>query len=258
MHRALVPARPPRMGGSVVALTVEDDGRLLGINDRAELAEAEWGPPDADQRRPHGRRGDDARPIDGSDLDATVTLAEDVTIEPNVIMRGRTSVGEGSVIGAGSQVVDATIGRELHRSGRASSSRRSSRTGARVGPFSHLRPGSVVGPDAEVGNFAELKNAPLGRGVKQHHMSYLGDAELGAGTNVGAGTITANYDGNAEDTGRRSGNGSSSGSTRCSALRSTLGDDSRTGAGAVVTEGRARGQARGRRPGPDPRTAAAR
>ena len=79
--------------------------------------------------------------------------------------------------------------------------------GARVGPFSHLRPGSVVGRNAEVGNFAELKNATLGEGVKQHHVSYLGDAELGAGTNVGAGTITANFDGTDEapDDDRRAG-----------------------------------------------------
>jgi bifunctional UDP-N-acetylglucosamine pyrophosphorylase/glucosamine-1-phosphate N-acetyltransferase len=219
-------------GRLVVALTVEDDGRLLGINDRAELAQAEW---DLRTRinAAHMVAGVTMRDPSTVYLDATVTLAEDVTIEPNVIMRGRTSVGEGSVIGAGSQVVDATIG--VNCTVWASIVESSVvEDGARIGPFSHLRPGSVVGPDAEVGNFAELKNARLGRGVKQHHMSYLGDAELGAGTNVGAGTITANYDGTRK---HRTTIGERVFLGVDTMLRApiTLGDDSRTGAGAVVT-----------------------
>jgi bifunctional UDP-N-acetylglucosamine pyrophosphorylase/glucosamine-1-phosphate N-acetyltransferase len=167
-------------------------------------------------------------------LDSTVTLASDVTIEPNVILRGTTSVGEGSVIGAGSHIVDSTIGKGciVWASVVESSV---VEEGARVGPFSHLRPGSVVGKGAEVGNFAELKNARLGEGVKQHHVSYLGDADLGAGTNVGAGTITANYDGarkHRTTVGERVFLGVDT------MLRApvTLGDDARTGAGAVVTK----------------------
>jgi bifunctional UDP-N-acetylglucosamine pyrophosphorylase/glucosamine-1-phosphate N-acetyltransferase len=107
--------------------------------------------------------------------------------------------------------------------------------GARIGPMSHLRAGSRVGPDAEVGNFAELKNATLGRGVKQHHMSYLGDADLGDGTNVGAGTITANYDGRRKHRttiGERVFLGVD---TMIVAPR-TIGDEAKTGAGAVVTK----------------------
>src|SRR5215217_4703074 len=180
-------------GRLVVALTVEDDGRLLGINDRAELAQAEW-----DLRTQlntaHMRAGVTMRDPSTVYLDATVTLAADVTLEPNVILRGATAVGEGTTIGAGSQIVDSSIGADCLVW--ASIVERSVvEDGARIGPMSHLRPGSHVGADAEVGNFAELKNARLGRGVKQHHVSYLGDAELGDGTNVGAGTITANYDG---------------------------------------------------------------
>jgi len=103
-----------------------------------------------------------------------------------------------------------------------------------VGPYAHLRPGSIVGPGAEVGNFAELKNARLGPGVKQHHVSYLGDADVGAGTNVGAGTITANFDGTAK---HRTTIGERVFLGVDTMLRApvTLGDDSRTGAGAVVT-----------------------
>ncbi|HEX5824404.1 MAG TPA: DapH/DapD/GlmU-related protein, partial [Candidatus Limnocylindrales bacterium] len=166
-------------------------------------------------------------------VDATVILAEDVVLEPNVTLRGTTTVGEGTTIGAGSQIVDSTIGaRCLVWASVVEQS--TIEDGARVGPFSHLRPGAHVGPDAEVGNFAELKNTRLGRAVKQHHMSYLGDAELGDETNVGAGTITANFDGrNKHRTtiGKRVFLGVDT------MLRAplTIGDDAKTGAGAVVT-----------------------
>jgi bifunctional UDP-N-acetylglucosamine pyrophosphorylase/glucosamine-1-phosphate N-acetyltransferase len=166
-------------------------------------------------------------------IDATVALAEDVTLEPNVILRGSTTVGAGTTIGAGSQVVDSTIGSGcLVWASIVEQSTIEDR--ARVGPFSHLRPGSHVGPDAEVGNFAELKNTRLGRGVKQHHMSYLGDAELGADTNVGAGTITANFDGHEK---HRTTIGERVFLGVDTMLRAplTIGDDAKTGAGAVVT-----------------------
>jgi bifunctional UDP-N-acetylglucosamine pyrophosphorylase/glucosamine-1-phosphate N-acetyltransferase len=106
--------------------------------------------------------------------------------------------------------------------------------GATIGPFSHLRPGSHVGAKAEVGNFAEIKNSRLGAGVKQHHVSYLGDAELGAGTNVGAGTITANYDGVRKHR-TTIGEGVFLGVDTMLRAPVTLGDGAKTGAGAVVT-----------------------
>jgi len=220
-------------GRLVVALTVEDDGRLLGINDRAELAQAEW---DLRTRinAGHMLAGVTMRDPSTVYLDATVRLAEDVTLEPNVILRGSTSVGRGTVIGAGSQVVDTTIGEGcVVWASIVESSVIEDR--ARIGPFSHVRPGSVVGEDADVGNYAELKNTRLGRGVKQHHMSYLGDADVGAGTNVGAGTITANYDGTDK---HRTTIGERVFLGVDTMLRApiTLGDDSRTGAGAVVTK----------------------
>jgi bifunctional UDP-N-acetylglucosamine pyrophosphorylase/glucosamine-1-phosphate N-acetyltransferase len=219
-------------GRLVVALTVEDDGRLLGINDRAELAQAEW---DLRTRinSAHMRAGVTMRDPSTVYLDASVTLAEDVTLEPNVILRGATTVGEGTTIGAGSQIVDSTIGAGCFVW--ASVVERSVvEAGARIGPMSHLRPGSHVGPDAEVGNFAELKNTRLGRGVKQHHMSYLGDAELGDGTNVGAGTITANYDGRKKHR-TTIGEGVFLGVDTMIVAPRTIGDRAKTGAGAIVT-----------------------
>ena len=220
-------------GRLVVALTVEDDGRLLGINDRAELAQAEW---DLRTRinAEHMLAGVTMRDPSTAYIEPTVTLAQDVTLEPNVILRGTTTVGEGTTIGAGSQIVDSTIGTGCLVW--ASIVEESTiDDGARVGPFSHVRPGSHVGPDAEVGNFAELKNTRLGRGVKQHHMSYLGDAELGDGTNVGAGTITANYDGRRK---HRTTIGERVFLGVDTMLRAplTIGDDAKTGAGAVVTK----------------------
>jgi bifunctional UDP-N-acetylglucosamine pyrophosphorylase/glucosamine-1-phosphate N-acetyltransferase len=138
------------------------------------------------------------------------------------------------VIGAGSQIVDSTIGADcvVWASIVESST---VEDGVRIGPFSHLRAGSSVGRGAEVGNYAELKNTRLGPGVKQHHMSYLGDAELGAETNVGAGTITANYDGQRK---HRTTIGERVFLGVDTMLRAplTIGDDARTGAGAVVTK----------------------
>jgi bifunctional UDP-N-acetylglucosamine pyrophosphorylase/glucosamine-1-phosphate N-acetyltransferase len=221
-----------RDGRLVVALTVDDDGRLTGINDRAELAQAEW---DLRSRINAAamRAGVTMRDPSTVYLDSTVTIAEDVTLEPNVILRGRTSVGARSIIGAGSQVVDSTIGADcvVWASIVESST---VEDGVRIGPFSHLRPGSSVGHGVEIGNFAELKNARLGPRVKQHHVSYLGDAELGADTNVGAGTITANYDGQQK---QRTTIGERVFLGVDTMLRAplTIGDDARTGAGAVVT-----------------------
>jgi bifunctional UDP-N-acetylglucosamine pyrophosphorylase/glucosamine-1-phosphate N-acetyltransferase len=220
-------------GRIVAALDVDDDGRLTGINDRAQLAQAEW-----DMRTEinaaHMRNGVTMRDPSTAYVDATVQLAADVVIEPNVILRGATSVGEGTTLGAGSQIVDSRIGRDCRVwASVVESSVVEDR--ASVGPFSHLRPGSVVGEGAEVGNYAELKNSRLGPGVKQHHMSYLGDAEVGAGTNVGAGTITANYDGTRK---HRTQIGERVFLGVDTMLRAplTLGDDARTGAGAVVTK----------------------
>jgi bifunctional UDP-N-acetylglucosamine pyrophosphorylase/glucosamine-1-phosphate N-acetyltransferase len=219
-------------GRLVAALDVEDDGRLLGINDRAELAQAEWDLR-TDINGAHMRAGVTMRDPSTVYLDATVELGRDVTLEPNVILRGRTRIGDGTVIGAGTQIVDSTVG----ASSRVWASIVESSEiadGAQVGPFSHLRPGSVVGAGAEVGNFAEIKNSRLGAGVKQHHMSYLGDADVGARTNVGAGTITANYDGTRK---HRTTIGEEVFLGVDTMLRAplTLGDRARTGAGAVVT-----------------------
>jgi bifunctional UDP-N-acetylglucosamine pyrophosphorylase/glucosamine-1-phosphate N-acetyltransferase len=219
-------------GRIVAALDVEDDGRLTGINDRAQLARAEW-----DMRVELNDRWmrEGVTMIDPSTvyLDHAVELAADVVLEPNVILRGATRVGPRTRIGAGSQVFDSVIGADC-RVWASVVERSEVEDEVTIGPFSHLRPGVHVGRRSEIGNYAELKNSQLGEHVRQHHNSYLGDADVGADTNVGAGTITANYDGirkHRTTIGERVFLGVDT------MLRApvTLGEGSKTGAGAVVT-----------------------
>ena len=219
-------------GRIVSAVAVADDGRFDGVNDRAQLAGAEWAVRVRLNER-WMREGVTMRDPSTVYLDWSVALAPEVVIEPNVILAGATRVGPGTVIGAGSQVIDSTIGARCHVWASVLESA-VVEDGARVGPFAHLRPGSHVGPNAEVGNFAELKNARLGAGVKQHHVSYLGDADLGAGTNVGAGTITANWDGTVKNR-TTVGEGAFLGVDTMLVAPVSVGDGAKTGAGAVVT-----------------------
>jgi bifunctional UDP-N-acetylglucosamine pyrophosphorylase/glucosamine-1-phosphate N-acetyltransferase len=220
-------------GVGVAALTVEDDGRLLGINDRLQLAEAE-GDLRAEVNERHLLAGVSMTDPSTAYVEASVELEPDVILEPNVFLRGATRIGRGTVVGAGSTIVDTVVGRDCRI---VASVLEASEVADEVtiGPFSHLRPGSVIGRGAELGNYAEVKNSRLGAGVRQHHMSYLGDADLGEDTNVGAGTITANFDGRQKHRttiGRRVFLGVDT------MLRApvTVGDDAKTGAGAVVTK----------------------
>jgi bifunctional UDP-N-acetylglucosamine pyrophosphorylase/glucosamine-1-phosphate N-acetyltransferase len=220
-------------GRLVSAVAFEDDGRFDGINDRSQLAAAEWNLR-VRRNEQHMRDGVTMRDPSTVYLDWDVTIAADVTLEPNVILKGSTSIGEGSVIGAGSQVIDSSIGRNA----RVWASIVESSTiedDASVGPFSHLRPGSVVGRGAEVGNYAELKNAHLGAGTKQHHVSYIGDAEVGRDVNIGAGAITANYDGTNKAR-TTIGDGAFIGVDTMIVAPREIGEGARTGAGAVVTK----------------------
>jgi bifunctional UDP-N-acetylglucosamine pyrophosphorylase/glucosamine-1-phosphate N-acetyltransferase len=219
-------------GRIVSAVTFEDDGRFDGINDRSQLAQAEWALRVRLNER-HMAAGVTMRDPSTVYLDWNVQLAPDVELEPNVILRGRTSVGQGSVIGAGSQLIDSVVGERVRVWASVVESSRIEDE-ASVGPFSHLRPGSTVGRGAEVGNYAELKNATLGAGAKQHHMSYLGDAEVGERANIGAGTITANYDGSQKHR-TRIGAGAFIGVDTMIVAPRDIGEGARTGAGAVVT-----------------------
>ena len=216
----------------VVSLEVEDDGTLAGINDRSQLAEAELELRMVINER-HMLAGVTMVDPIRTYVDVTVELARDVVLEPGVILRGSTRVGEGTRIGASSQIIDSTIGRDcvvwasiLERSDVEDE--------VQIGPFSHLRPGSSIGCKAKLGNFAEVKASRLEAGVQQHHFSYIGDAEVGERTNVGAGTITCNYDGTRKHK-TKIGKGVFLGSDTMLVAPIELGDGARTGAGSVVT-----------------------
>jgi bifunctional UDP-N-acetylglucosamine pyrophosphorylase / glucosamine-1-phosphate N-acetyltransferase len=218
--------------GGVADLVIEDDGTLLGINDRAELAEAQRVMQLALNRRLMIAGVTMADPATAW-VEADVELAPDVVLEPNVILRGRTRIGEGTVIGAGSQIIDSAIGRGC-RVWASVIEHSEILDEAEVGPFSHLRPGSSIGRGARLGNFAEVKNSRIGAGVQQHHMSYLGDADVGDRTNIGAGTITANYDGRTKHR-TTIGQGVFLGVDTMLVAPVSIGDGAKTGAGAVVT-----------------------
>jgi bifunctional UDP-N-acetylglucosamine pyrophosphorylase/glucosamine-1-phosphate N-acetyltransferase len=248
-------------GLPVATLLLPDDGSLSGINDRAQLAQAEMimrGAINEGLMRAGVTMTDPARVV----IDAGVSIAEDVVIEPDVVIQGRTTIGRDTRIGAGSTIIDSVIG---ERCVVRSSVLESSTVGddVRIGPFAHLRPGARVGDSAEVGNYAEIKAATLGARSKQHHFSYLGDAEVGEGVNIGAGTITANYDGQRK---HRTviGDRAFIGSDTIIRAPVTIGEGSVTGAGSVVTHDVPPGttvvgvpaRPRDRSPGRDPGTGA--
>lgn len=216
----------------VACLSLEDDGTLLGINDRAELADAE-----VEMRLrinvAHMRAGVTILDPATAYIEAGVEIAPDVTLEPFVSLRGATRIGPDSRIGSGSQLVDTLVGRGCEI--RASVVEASEvGDGVRVGPFAHVRGGSHIADGVELGNYAEVKNSRIGQGTKSHHFSYLGDADVGAGVNIGAGTITANYDGHSKHR-TRIGARAFIGSDTILRAPVSVGEDAVTGAGSVVT-----------------------
>ena len=217
----------------MAAVGFEDDGRFDGINDRNQLAAAEWSLR-VRLNEAHMQAGVTMRDPSTVYLDWSVDLAPDVTLEPNVILRGPDERRDRQRHRPG-QRADRRHGRGAgDRCGPASSSRRSSRTTRPSARSATCGAGTVVGRGAQVGNYAELKNTHLGAGSKQHHASYLGDAEIGEGVNVGAGTITANYDGTSKQP-TTVGDGAFLGVDTMLIAPVEVGEGARTGAGAVVT-----------------------
>ena len=200
------------------AVVVETDAdEVIGINSRAELAYAE-------DRWQAARRAQAM--ADGATLIAPETvwfahdtvLGRDVTVEPNVVFGPGVSVADGVMIRAFCHIEGATIA-----------------TGAEVGPYARLRPGTVLGEKSKVGNFVETKKAVLGRGAKANHLTYLGDAQVGEGANIGAGTITCNYDGFFKYP-TVIGAGAFVGSNSALVAPVSIGEGAIVGAGSVVTK----------------------
>ncbi|MGZ4675925.1 MAG: bifunctional UDP-N-acetylglucosamine diphosphorylase/glucosamine-1-phosphate N-acetyltransferase GlmU [Acidimicrobiia bacterium] len=219
-------------GHPVVAVAADDPAAARHVNDRAQLATAE-----AVLRERINERWmtDGVTMVDpaATYVDATVTLAPDVRLLPGTILEGRTVVERGAVIGPDTRLVD-TIVRE--RAVVQNAVARESVIGedCTVGPYVSLRAGTHVGAGAHVGTFVETKNADIGEGAKVPHLSYMGDVEIGPRANVGAGTITANYDGRNKHS-SKIGADARIGSNSVLVAPVEVGDGSYTGAGSVVT-----------------------
>ncbi len=215
--------------------SVEDDcGCLLRVRDRADLAEAE-----TTLRRRLAlkwmRQGVTFRDPESSFVGPEARLATDVVIEAFTSIEGRSRVAKGAVVGPHAQVRDSRLDQDcvVQRSVVEGSR---VRRGAHVGPWARLRPGTDAGVESHLGNFCEFKATRLGRGVKVGHLSYLGDASVGDHANIGAGTITANFDGKTKHRSRL-GKRVFTGSGTVLVAPVELGVGAKTGAGAVVLGG---------------------
>jgi bifunctional UDP-N-acetylglucosamine pyrophosphorylase/glucosamine-1-phosphate N-acetyltransferase len=220
--------------GLVVATEqAADEMEVLGANDRIQLSQLE---------RHYQYRAARRLMLQGVtlidparfDLRGEVTVGRDVSIDINVILEGQVVIEDGVQIGPNCVIKNSTLRRGAIVKANSHLEGAEVGEGADCGPFARLRPGSVLGAKAHVGNFVELKNAKLGEGAKAGHLSYLGDAEIGARSNIGAGTITCNYDG-ANKFKTVLGEDVFIGSNSALVAPVTLGNRATTGAGSVIT-----------------------
>ncbi|BDZ55828.1 bifunctional UDP-N-acetylglucosamine diphosphorylase/glucosamine-1-phosphate N-acetyltransferase GlmU [Agromyces marinus] len=218
-------------GSEVEAVPVSEPWLVAGINDRAQLSET------AARLNALIVRGWQLNGVTVEDpattwIDLTVRIEPDVTIRPGTQLKGATVIETGAVVGPDTTLVDTEVGARAEVK-RTDATLSVIGEGASVGPFSFLRPGTVLGADGKIGAFVETKNATIGRASKVPHLSYVGDTEIGEGSNVGAGSITANYDGvNKHRT--VIGSHVRTGSHGVFVAPVTIGDGAYTGAGTVV------------------------
>jgi bifunctional UDP-N-acetylglucosamine pyrophosphorylase/glucosamine-1-phosphate N-acetyltransferase len=203
-------------GSALAAFAVDDERLVLGVNDRVALARVRQLAQRAINER-HMLAGVSIIDPSATVIDVDVQIGADTVIEPFTTIKGATRIGEGCVV-RHSYLVDSTL-----------------EDGSSVGPFGYLRPGSVLRRGARVGTFVEVKNSDLGASSKVPHLSYIGDADVGERTNLGAGTITANYDGHAKHR-TTIGSGVRGGVDTSFVAPVVVGDDAYTAAGSVVTE----------------------
>jgi bifunctional UDP-N-acetylglucosamine pyrophosphorylase/glucosamine-1-phosphate N-acetyltransferase len=226
----------------LVALAVEDDLRveavhpddpdeILCVNTQEQLADVNRTALDRIRRR---LLDAGVRMLDPTTVyvESDVTVEPDAVLYPNTHLRGRTAIGRGTEVGPNAIVEDSRIG-ECCRVVASVLEGATVGNGVTIGPFAHLRPGAQIGDGVELGNYAEVKASTIGPRTRIHHFSFVGDATLGADTNVGAGTITCNYDG-VDKHQTTVGEGVFLGSDTMLIAPVTLGDGARTGAGSVV------------------------
>jgi bifunctional UDP-N-acetylglucosamine pyrophosphorylase / glucosamine-1-phosphate N-acetyltransferase len=220
-------------GHPVGALIADDETEIAGINDRVQLAQA---------RATLNRRTLDAWMRDGVTVvdpattwvDVTVTAEQDAEILPFTYLEGATAIGTGATVGPNCRLNDTEVGARATVSYTVAN-QASIGPGASVGPFAYLRPQTVIGKDAHIGTYVELKKSTVGEGSKVPHLSYVGDADLGEGVNIGAGTIFANYDGVLKHH-TTVGDGVFVGSNSVLIAPVTIGDGAYTAAGSAISE----------------------
>lgn len=221
-------------GERVVALEAEDANEILGANTIAEMMALDAQMNAAKMAKLMAGGVTIFKP-ETCVIEADVEIAADTVIEPFVQLRGQTRIGADSTIRSYTVIEDCTLGNAVLVRQSCVLTESTVLDGARIGPFAHLRPGSEIGAEAHVGNFVETKKARLGKGAKASHLTYLGDAEIGEGTNIGAGTITCNYDGvNKHRT--RIGKNAFVGSDSTLVAPVAVGDGAYIGAGSCITK----------------------
>lgn len=217
----------------VAALSLEDGDEAIGVNTREHLAEAEA----AMRRRINSKwmlAGVSMLDPNTTYIESTVTIGQDSVIWPNTMLLGDTHIGANCVLGPNTSVRDSRIG-DACQIQAAVVEHAIVEDHVEIGPFAHLRKGAQLGTHVHMGNFGEVKNAQLGPGSKMGHFSYIGDATIGANVNIGAGTITANFDGeNKNETIIEEGVFIGSDTMLVAPLK--IGKGARTGAGSVVTK----------------------
>ena len=220
-------------GRTVAAFAIEDVVQTEGANDRVQLAALGR---ELNRRIVERwmRAGVTVIDPESTWIHVDVDLGQDVTILPNVQLLGATSVGEDALIGPDATLTDCEVGAGAHVV-RTQATLSVIGEGADVGPFAHLRPGTVLGAGGKIGGFVETKNAEIGKGAKVPHLSYVGDATIGEMSNIGAGTIFANYDGVKKHS-TTIGAHVRSGSNVTFVAPVTVGDGAGTGAGSLIRE----------------------
>jgi bifunctional UDP-N-acetylglucosamine pyrophosphorylase/glucosamine-1-phosphate N-acetyltransferase len=220
-------------GGQVAAVVTDDVWQTEGVNDRVQLAAMRR---ELNRRVVEGWMWAGVTVIDPATtwVDVTVELGQDAILEPGTLLRGSTHIGADALIGPDTLLVDCEVGpgAQVIRTHATSAL---IGAGAQVGPFTFLRPGTVLGPRAKAGAYVEIKNATVGAGSKVPHLSYVGDATIGAGSNIGAATVFVNYDGVAKHA-TVVGDQVRIGSDTMLIAPVTIGDGAYTAAGSVITE----------------------
>ncbi len=223
-----------RAGERIEALATTDPVEALGVNDRKQLAALAA----IQRQRILDRLMEDGVTIvdpASTYVEDTVSIGPDTIVYPHVVIEGNTTIGGDCVIGAGCQVSGSRLADRVALKPYCVIADSVVDTGASLGPFCHLRPQSHVGAHARIGNFVELKKTRMGRGAKANHLAYLGDATVGDDVNVGAGTITCNYDGVAKHATTIE-DGAFIGTNASLVAPITIGAGAYVGAGSVITK----------------------